>query len=77
MADVFDRAQALELAEYEHNQAKGILPKPIKESAKWCTAPGCGERIPEDRRKAVPGVQMCIECQEWQEYMEGRHAGSN
>lgn len=24
----------------------------------------CGERIPEARRKAVPGVRLCIACQE-------------
>jgi phage/conjugal plasmid C-4 type zinc finger TraR family protein len=24
----------------------------------------CGERIPEARRVAVPGVRLCIECQE-------------
>ncbi|OGQ91891.1 MAG: hypothetical protein A2289_10220 [Deltaproteobacteria bacterium RIFOXYA12_FULL_58_15] len=23
----------------------------------------CGEPIPEARRRAVPGVQMCVECQ--------------
>ena len=23
----------------------------------------CGEAIPEARQKAVPGVQLCIECQ--------------
>jgi phage/conjugal plasmid C-4 type zinc finger TraR family protein len=24
----------------------------------------CGEPIPEARRQAVPGVRLCIECQE-------------
>lgn len=24
----------------------------------------CGEKIPEARRKAVPGVRLCIACQE-------------
>lgn len=72
-----DRAQELELEEWEANQKKGRLPKPTKASAKVCTEPGCGQRIPEARRKAVPGVQLCIECQEWQEYMKGRHASSS
>lgn len=72
-----DRAQEIELEEWEANQKKGRLPEPTQESAKWCKGPGCGQRIPEDRRKAVPGVQLCIECQEWQEYTEGRHASSN
>ena len=72
-----DRAQELELEEWEANQKKGRLPKSTKASAMVCTEPGCGQRIPDERRKAVPGVQLCIECQEWQEYMEGRHASSN
>jgi phage/conjugal plasmid C-4 type zinc finger TraR family protein len=25
---------------------------------------GCGEPIPEPRRAALPGVRLCIECQE-------------
>lgn len=32
-------------------------------SAKWCAAPGCGERIPDARRRAIPGVQRCVDCQ--------------
>lgn len=30
-------------------------------SAKWCE--GCGKRIPDDRRRATPGVERCHECQ--------------
>ena len=60
MTDIFDRAQELELAEYEHNQAKAIMPKATRPSAKLCE---CGARIPAARRKAVPGVQTCVECQ--------------
>ena len=62
-----DRAQEIELAEYERNQAKAIMPKPTRKSAKWCEGIGCGERIPEARRQAVPGVQFCVECQAWNE----------
>ncbi|MEW5904801.1 MAG: TraR/DksA C4-type zinc finger protein [Pseudomonadota bacterium] len=72
-----DQAQEIELAEWQANQEKGRLPAPVKESAKWCIEPGCGQRIPDERREAVPGVQYCTECQEWREYMEGRHASSN
>lgn len=32
-------------------------------SAKWCKQAGCGERIPDERRRAVPGVEFCVECQ--------------
>ncbi|HEX7382098.1 MAG TPA: DksA/TraR family C4-type zinc finger protein [Nevskiaceae bacterium] len=31
-------------------------------SAKFCEA--CGEEIPERRRAAVPGVRLCVHCQE-------------
>lgn len=72
-----DRAQELELEEYERNQAKAIMPAPTKPSAKWCAAPGCGERIPDARRKAVPGVQLCLACQGHFERMKGKYAGAN
>ena len=62
--DQFDRAQALELEEYERNQARAIMPKPDVPSATRCK---CGERIPAARRRAVPGVQTCVDCQEFQE----------
>lgn len=32
------------------------------ESLLYCEE--CGEEIPEARRKAVPGVRLCIDCQE-------------
>ncbi|MFU0842589.1 MAG: DksA C4-type domain-containing protein [Burkholderia sp.] len=32
------------------------------ESLKFCEE--CGEPIPEARRRAVPGVRLCIKCQE-------------
>lgn len=64
-----DRAQELELAEYVSNQAKAIMPVATRPSAKECE---CGTRIPAARRKAVPGVQTCIECQKFNEWMEGK-----
>lgn len=33
-----------------------------KPSAEECEE--CGDEIPEARRKAVPGVQLCVFCQE-------------
>lgn len=33
-----------------------------KESAEFCEE--CGDDIPEERRKAIPGVQLCIFCKE-------------
>ena len=40
-------------------------------SAEFCQAPDCGERIPPARRKAVPGVQLCIDCAQEAEYRRG------
>ena len=41
-------------------QARSRLPR--GESLTHCEA--CGEAIPQARRKAVPGVRLCISCQE-------------
>lgn len=64
MSDEMDRAQAREeemrqdaLAERARN-----APPLAGDSATTCAE--CGEPIPEGRRKAVPGVQFCRECQE-------------
>ena len=65
-----DMAQDVELEDYKRNQAKAIMPKPTQPSATHCT--DCGVRIPAARRRAVPGVQTCIECQEFNEWREGR-----
>ncbi|MEC7763852.1 MAG: DksA/TraR family C4-type zinc finger protein [Pseudomonadota bacterium] len=35
---------------------------PVGESLAECAE--CGEPIPEARRKALPGVKICIECQQ-------------
>lgn len=70
MTDIYDRASELE--QRQRDQAlqqqleKSHLGDPgdwRKISAKWCTTNACGERIPDERRKAVPGVQLCIACQ--------------
>ncbi len=37
----------------------------------------CGTRIPEARRKAVPGVRMCIACQEQHNGAHARNSGYN
>ncbi len=44
-----------EIARARRNVAKG-------ESLRYCEE--CGEEIPEARRQAVPGVRLCIRCQE-------------
>ena len=42
------------------NRARSELPR-RGESLTECSE--CGEDIPEARRKAVPGVTLCIDCQ--------------
>ena len=43
----------------EVSRARSLLP--TGESLEICEA--CGEDIPEARRKALPGVRLCLECQ--------------
>jgi|GEM_PF-3578703 len=63
-----DRAQEVELREYEHNQRRAIMPAPHRPSAKMCRGEGCGEPILDARRNAIPGVQFCTECQEFNDF---------
>ncbi|HEX7338633.1 MAG TPA: DksA/TraR family C4-type zinc finger protein [Rhodanobacteraceae bacterium] len=37
----------------------------------------CGEPIPEARRKAVPGVRLCIACQEVLDHEQTASSGYN
>lgn len=77
MADIVDRAQHEQdrnLAEALRKQAeRGGIGDPADWeclSAKWCK--GCAERILDERRKAIPGVQHCVECAELIEKKEKR-----
>lgn len=65
-----DRAQELELDEYERNQRAGIMSLPTAPSAKYCMDAACGEEIPQARREAIPGVLFCAECQARREYLK-------
>ncbi|HDL6893878.1 TPA: TraR/DksA family transcriptional regulator [Yersinia enterocolitica] len=44
---------------------KKVLNKPVLPAAHMCDA--CGVEIPEERRKAVPGVQLCVDCKSIEE----------
>jgi phage/conjugal plasmid C-4 type zinc finger TraR family protein len=46
--------------EDEVNRARSRIPR--GESLRKCCE--CGDAIPEARRKAIPGVRMCLACQE-------------
>ncbi len=54
-------------------RARGALPR--GESLHQCEE--CGADIPQGRREAVPGVRLCIGCQEATDARAGPHAGYN
>lgn len=76
MSDAADRAADAEENHRADAQARqraegGVLSGNWKKlSAKWCTGAGCGERIPDARRQAIPGVERCVDCQERKEQQE-------
>ncbi|MBO3701088.1 MAG: TraR/DksA C4-type zinc finger protein [Candidatus Accumulibacter sp.] len=78
MSDFFDRASAREaeiLADQlaDQNRRAGLEDKTAADSAETCG--DCLEPIPEARRKAYPGTQLCVECKTRQERNErGRRA---
>ena len=76
MTDDIDRAQEREaqmLADALRDQSRraGLSGKTPADSAEFCQARGCGEEIPEARRNAVPGVQLCKACQARHEKKQG------
>lgn len=67
MTDAIDRAaeRTEELnadALLEHHLHDPTADKKVEDSALTCA--GCGCDIPEERRKAIPGVQLCCECKQ-------------
>ena len=71
LTDDIDRAQAREaelLADALRDHARRVGRGWGAVSAEDCG--GCGEVIPVARRRAVPGVQVCVACQECQERRE-------
>ena len=48
---------------------------PSGESLKQCEE--CGEDIPEARRKAVPGVRLCVACQQLFDEEQAAQGGIN
>ena len=55
------------------NRARSQLPK--GESLLECEE--CNTAIPEARRKAVPGVQLCVACQEATDKEQAAFSGYN
>lgn len=67
MTDAIDRAaeRTEELnadALLEHHLHDPTADKTVADSAQTCA--GCGCDIPEERRLAIPGVQLCVDCKE-------------
>ena len=67
MSDVCDIASDVEAMQREdalqaQQRRAGLMGKTAGDSATHCRV--CDERIPTARRRAVPGVQTCIGCQE-------------
>lgn len=63
--DQFDRATKIEEALREdalqaQRRRAGLGSKTVFDSARECVM--CDEPIPDGRRNAVPGVQLCVEC---------------
>jgi phage/conjugal plasmid C-4 type zinc finger TraR family protein len=54
-------------------RAKSRLP--AGESLSHCA--DCGAAIPEARRKAIPGVRLCVKCQEAEDREAQTFAGYN
>lgn len=48
---------------------------PTGESLAECAE--CGEEIPEARRKAVPGVKLCIDCMQERDGVRAQRGGIN
>jgi len=55
------------------NEARGCLP--AGESLTHCEE--CGAEIPAARRRALPGVRLCVNCQTGLEEEQAFHSGYN
>ena len=66
MTDLYDRATEREEqnrtdALAEQARRAGLEGKTVADSALFCQL--CDDPIPAARRRALPGVQTCVECQ--------------
>lgn len=61
MADSMDLVQQRVQEELARNLATAIH-RPVGASEFFCLS--CGEEIPEARRRALPGVELCVTCKE-------------
>jgi phage/conjugal plasmid C-4 type zinc finger TraR family protein len=80
MADEIDRAQQREeelrgdaIAEHLRRHPPADPSQWDALSQRWCEA--CAARIPDKRRRAVPGVRLCAKCASAAEQQERRTRG--
>lgn len=59
--DQFDHATELERLDRECALSRAGIRYSDRPSREDCAE--CGQPIPEARRRAVPGVQLCVACQ--------------
>lgn len=65
--------QIASTVEDEVQRARSALPQ--GESLTHCEE--CGDEIPEGRRQALPGVRLCVGCQEERDQESGPRSGFN
>jgi len=65
MADFCDDASYMESLARQVALTNAGMKKPAAPSRETCAE--CGAAIPEARRIAVPGVELCVRCQAEQE----------
>lgn len=70
--DIFDKAQETD-AQFTAMSIDAV--KRLAAQQRYASATDCGwcgEEIPEARRQAVPGCELCARCQEEKERMKER-----
>ncbi|MDE8557326.1 TraR/DksA C4-type zinc finger protein [Pantoea vagans] len=70
MADSMDMVQQRVQEELARNLANATH-RPAGASEFFCLS--CGEAIPELRRRALPGVSLCVTCQDINERMAAHY----
>lgn len=64
--DACDAASELEQMQRDHALARHAHAPAgnwRRLSAKFCVEDHCAARIPDERRRAIPGVTRCVDCQ--------------
>lgn len=68
-------SEQIEASIEDELQRMKARPKPAGESLTHCAE--CEEPIPEARRQAIPGVKLCIDCQQERDGAYNARGGIN